>query len=253
MDNPNNSWVYYPPPGYPPPSPPPPPNGLLAPPAGKNRGLSLSMVCVMALGALAAALTPYLTGPGIIDSLLSDPAYLALSAAGLAFNLLVFLKFVLPGWEPHRKTLGWLLGAAILAGTVFSVYAAIRGFSIGVAAAGEALGGDPVVSGVLRGSMLIGGVIGGVIGIAVNPFFWLLIGSLRKKSMEKVAGLLAIISLGFSLLSVLLTTLMGSLAAGVIEMPDNLWTGTLPAVVSGVCAIVFYFAWPVLERPVLEK
>ncbi|MCL2299967.1 MAG: hypothetical protein FWC27_07460 [Firmicutes bacterium] len=251
MDNPNNGWVYYPPPGYTP--PPPPQNGLMSPPAGKSSALALAMVCVMALGALVAALSPFLTGPGLIDSLLEDPVYLALSVACLLCNLLVYLKFALPGWEPHRKTLSWLLGAAILAGLAFSVYAAVQGFSIGLASAGEILGDDPVVSGIMRGSLLVGGVIGGVVGIAVNPFFWLLIGAGRKKSMEKVAGLVSIISLGFSLLSVLITTLVGSLAAGGIELPDNLWTGTLPSLVSGVCAIIFYFTWPVLERPVLEK
>jgi len=226
--------------------------GISVPPAGKNRGLALALVAVMALATLVAALMPFLTDQRIIGSLLSNPVYLGLDALNLLLALLVYLKFVLPGWEPHRKVLGWLLGLSILSSLAFSIFSVFQGFNIGLEAAGG-LGGDPTVSGIVNGSLIVGGVIGGVAGIVINPFFWLLIGIWKKKSMEKIAGVVSIVSLGFSLLSVLLTTLLGSLSAGVADLPETLWTSTVPALVSTVCAMILYFSWPVLSRPVLEK
>jgi len=207
----------------------------------------------MALTALIAAVMPFLTGAGLIDSVLSNPLYLALDAANLLLLLLVYLKFLLPGWEPHRKTLGWLLGAAILCGTVFSAYATVQGFSAGVSAAEATLGGEAAIAGILRVSAAIGVALGALAGIATNPFLYLLVGTWTKKSMEKLAGVFAAVSLAMGMVAIPFTLVAGSLAEGVIAVPATLWTVTLPGLVSSLCAVIFYFTWPVLDRPVLEK
>ena len=254
MSNPNNSWIYnYPlPPGYAPP-PPPPPKGLLVPPKGKNRALALAMVCGMALVSLAASLLPFLNGPGVIDSLLANPLYIGLDALNLLLFLLVFLKFVLPGWEPHRKILGWLLGALLLCSLALSIYSVLQGLQIGFSAAGEAYGADSGLMEGMRIGGMVGGVIGALLGVAMSPFLYLFIGACNKKSMEKVAGVFAAVAVGGSIISVPITLLAGLLASDVMEMPATLWTTTLPGLVSSICAVILYFTWPVLERPVLEK
>lgn len=248
MDNPNNA--YYPPqPDYQPPQP----TGLLAPPAGKRPKLALAMVCCMALTALAASLIPFLTGPGLIDSLLADPLYIGLSAASLLLTLLVLLKYVLPGWEPHRKTLGWLLGGALVCSSALGVYGVVQGFQIGFASAGVSSGA--IDSGFMDGmriGMTAGGIIGLLAGIAMNPHFILLIGLAAKKRTEKVAGLLAMLSLGWSLLALVLNVGIGLLTGGTFNLAEALLTSTLPGMAQLIFSVIFYLTWPVLERPVLE-
>ena len=253
MNNPNNTWVYnYPlPPGYTPP-PPQAPKSTLTPPAGKNPGLALAMVCVMALTALVAAVVPFLNGPSLIDSVLSSPVYLALVAANLLMTLLVFLQFVLPGWEPRRKILGWLLGVSLLCTLALTIYGVVQGMQIGLSAADDILG-DPAVSGFANIFTIVISVVGALVVIAMSPFFYLLLGIWTKKSMEKVAGVFAAISLGSTVLFTPLGLLLTSLTAGAFELPATLWTTTLPSLASSVCAVIFYFTWPVMERPVLEK
>jgi len=209
------------------------------------------MVCGMALIALATAVTPYLGGNSILDGLLSDPLYIGLSAANLLLSLLMLLKFTLPGWEPHRKTLGWLLGGSLACSLGLALYTVVRAFYIGVSAAGGF--DDPVMAGIMRVSTIVGGVIGGLVGMAMSPQFILLLGLRAKKSTEKVAGVVSAVSLGWTVLAVPLGMLAGSLASGAMELPETLWSSTVPSIVSLVCAVVFYFSWPVLDRAVLEK
>jgi len=252
MDNPNNSWTYPPPPpyGYP---PPPPPKGFSVPPAGKSRGLALAMVCLMALAALVSAAMPFFIGAGTIDGVLSNPLYVGMNAANLLLSLLAYLKFVLPGWEPHRKTLGWLLTAELASTLAFSIYAVFQGLQAGVSFAGEAYGGmDSAAMAVVRVAVVIGLVIGIAAAAAVNPFFYLIIGAWKKKSMEKLAGVFAAISGGLTLLVIPLFLLLGRLTDGAIEV-SSLLPSYIIAFVSAVGATVFYFTWPVLDRPVLEK
>jgi hypothetical protein len=255
MDNPNNAWAFPPPPppGYAP--PPPPPKGLLAPPRGKRRGLALAMVCLMALAALLSAVMPFFAGDGLIGGMLSDPLYLGLDAANLLLALLVYLKFALPGWEPHRKALGWLLGASMVCSLAFGCYAVLHGMRIGFSAAGEAFGAGADAA-VMAGAR-IGALISALAGVGMNPFLYLLVGACAKKSMEKIAGVLAAVSLGSALLSIPISLLTSRLAAEALEMPtslwDPVWATAVPALASAACAVVFYFSWPVLERPVLEK
>jgi hypothetical protein len=207
------------------------------------------MVCVMALAALATVVMNFLgTGGSLAGSVVSNPAYFAIAAADLLVTLLAYLKFVLPGWEPHRKTLGWLLGLSLLGTLAQTIYLTSQGAQIGASAAGDILGDDPALSGIMRGSVLVGGVIGGVIGVGMSPFLYLLIGVCNKKSMEKVAGVFAAISLSGYLLVIPLSLLLSRLA----EMP-NLLPTYIPAFVGSVGATVLYFTWPVLDRPVLEK
>ena len=254
MDNPNNAWVYnYPlPPGYAPP-PPPPPKSSLTPPKGKSPGLALAMVCLMALAALAIAATNLLgTGNDLVDSMTAKPVYFAIAAADLLVTLLAFLKFVLPSWEPHRKTLGWLLGLSLLGTLAQTVYLVSQGAQIGASAAMGGFGNASATDFASAFAIVVG-VISALVGIAMHPFFYLLLGVWTKKSMEKVAGVFAAVSLGSTLLFVPLGILLGSLTKGSFELPDTLWTSTIPALANGICAVIFYFSWPVLDRPVLEK
>jgi len=249
MDNPNNSWVYYPPPEYPPPPgypPPPAPRGLLAPPKGTKRGLALVLLCAMALVQLAATLLPYLAISDFIDVWAANPLHLAMDGANLLLVFLVLLKFLLPGWEPHRKTLAWLLGVTLLAGMGSYVYGLFQGFAIGVEEAGGAMEG-PLMTG-----MRIGAVFVTLFITAIRPQFWLLIGIWAKKSMEKLAGLITFISMGGSLLLTLVGILL-TMLGGEAKIPDILWTVTVPGLASSLCWAIFCFTWPVLDRPVLEK
>ena len=258
MDNPNNPYAYYPPPGYPPPSQPPPEKGLLTAPAGKNSSLALAMVCVMALTTLVSTLLFYLNGADIIDTILANPVNIVLEALCLLLALLVYLKFLLPGWEPHRKALTWLLGVTLLCTLGSSVYGLIQGLQIGMAAMGESdiFGTDPTMAGmagVVRGITLAASIFGVLASFVMRPFFVLFIGVAAKKSTEKVAGVVSAVSLGLGVLMIPVSMLLGSLTAGEFALPDNLLTSTVPTLISNVCALVFYFTWPVLERPVLGK
>jgi len=246
MDNPGNSWVYSPPP---PPeySPPPPaPRGLLSPPAGKNRNFSLGLLCVIALIQVGGTLLVYLNGSDVIGTLASNPFTLALDAINVLLSLLVLLKFLLPGWEPHRKTLAWLLGASLVlyAGTL--VYGLLLGFALGAEAAGGAVEAN------LMTGMRVGSVIGALIGTVVRPQFFLLVGIWAKKSTEKLAGLFSFIALGWGLLAAALGILLNMLS-GEALVPGTLWTVTLPGLAGSLCWGILCFTWPVLNRPVLEK
>jgi len=246
MDNPNNSWAYYPPPpGYPPP-PPPAPTGLLAPPAGKNRSLALALLSLMALVQIAVTLVPYLGGSDFMSTWTSNPLHLAMDGMNLLLALLVLVKFLLPGWEPHRKTLAWLLGVMLLVGTGSYVYGLFQGFEIGIEAAGG------VMEGPLMTGLGIGAVFGALFSMAIRPQLWLLIGIWAKKSMEKLAGLITFIAMGGSLLLTLAGVLL-TMLSGEIVLPDILWTVTVPGLASSLCWGIFCFTWPVLDRPVLEK
>jgi len=261
MDNPNNPWAYPPPPqGYAPSPPPPPPKGLLAPPQGKNRGLALAMVCLMAIAQLASVLAVNLTG---FDAGIPGSLQLALAAANLLFTLLVFLKCVLPGWEPHRNILGWLLGIWALGSLAGSVYSSVVAAQI----VGEALAGSSFGFAGIGG--LIGGMFGALYSIVISPQGILLFGVLAKKSTEKIAGLLSAISCGFGLLSIplfwALDRFLTSFAeSGLLDFPESLLPGNLllsgtvlvssiAGLVLSLCWAVFLFTWPVLDRAVMEK
>ena len=257
MENQNNAWAYPPPPQGCAPVP-PPPKGLLAPPRGKSRGLALAMVCLMALAHLASVLIANLTPNDLVSDILSSPLQLALPAANLLITLLVFLKCVLPGWEPHRKTLGWLLGVWVLGYLASSIYGTIAGFRL----VNESLGGSFGIAGV-------GGMFGALYGIAVSPQGILLFGVLAKKSTEKLAALVSAVTGALSLLSIPLLWALGRLmsllvASGFFDgfseslTPGALLSGVLlPSTIAGLalslCWAVFLFTWPVLERPVMEK
>lgn len=253
MGNPNNPWAFSPqppPPGYAPP-PPPPPKGLLAPPQGKRRGLALAMVCAMALAQLASAVMANFIdfGAGIVSS----PLQLGLAAANLLIALLVFLKCVLPGWEPHRKILGWLLGVWVIGSLAGSVHGIIIGIRV--------VGSDFVIANI---GGVIGGVFGALYGIVLSPQGILLFGVLAKKSTEKIAGLVSAVSFGLGLLAIPLLRFLSSVADAALGLPEALQidsllgsgavlANTVAGTVLSLCWIVFLFTWPVLERPVLEK
>jgi len=261
MDNPNNPWAFSPQPPPPPPplpgyAPPPPPKGLLAPPRGKRRGLALAMVCAMALAQLASVVMSSFIdfGAGIV----SGPLQLGLDAAGLLIALLVFLKCVLPGWEPHREIFGWLLGVWAIGSLAGGIYGGIAG----IRAVEEAMGGSAF--GIASIGGIVGGAFGALYGIVISPQGILLFGVLAKKSTEKIAGLVSAVSCGFGLLSIPLLWLGGRLATDLLDLPEALMPGallssgavlanTVAGLALSLCWAVFLFTWPVLERPVLEK
>ena len=247
MDNQNNPWGYAPPPGYPVPQPvpPPQPTGLLAPPKGKSRGFALFLLAAMALAQLAASLMPYLDGSSLVYDLLRDnPLSIALDALNLLLALLVLLKFLLPGWEPHRKTLAWLLGFNLLGMLGTTIFGALLGFNLGESMAG---GMDSVIMGAVR----VGTIIGVVIGMLARPQFILLIGIWSKKSTEKIAGLLSAASMGLGLLGMLVSGLAMRVAELGAEQLSL--TSTVPALAASLCWAIFCFVWPVLDRPVLAE
>jgi len=271
MDNPNNPWAYPPPPppGYAPPAPvppPPPQKGLFAPPQGKNRGLALAMVCLMALAHLASVLITNLNSSDLAAglSLSLGPLQLAVPAVNLLLTLLVFLKCVLPGWEPHRKIFGWLLGAWAAGSLGSSVYGMIAGFRI----MNESLVGSGF-SGAFNAGFIggaIGGAVGALYGIATSPQGILLFGVLAKKSTEKIAALVSAISFGLSVLLIPLGLLLFKFLAQfaeTIDLPEILqvgifesgvlWVSTTAGMILSLCWAIFLFTWPVLERPVLER
>jgi len=258
MGNPNNPWAFGPQPPPPPqgyaPPPPPPPKGLFAPPQGKRRGLALAMVCAMALAQLASAVMANIFLNDFVDGILSDPLQLGLAAANLLIALLVFLKCVLPGWEPHRKIFGWLLGAWAVGTLAGSIYGSIQAVQlVGDALAGSGFG----IAGI------VGGAFGALYGIVISPQGILLFGILAKKSTEKIAGLVSAISCGFGLLSISLLWLGGRFLTAIAEsglldgLPESLMSNVLlPSPIVGLvlslCWAIFCLTWPVLERPVLE-
>ena len=267
MDNSNNAWAYPPAPaspGYAPPPPPPPPKGLLAPPQGKSRGLALAMVCLMALAQLTSVVIANFGLNDFASGILSSPLQLGVAAMNLLLTLLVFLKCVLPGWDPHRKTLGWLLGVWALGFLASSIYGIIQGFQI----VSDSLAGSGFGVAGIGGA--IGGAIGALYGIVLSPQGILLFGVLAKKSTEKVAGLVSAVSCGISLLGIPLLLIAGRFLSGLAEsgllyedfpldilsgtlFSGTMLTSTIAGLVLSLCWAVFLFTWPVLERPVLEK
>ena len=247
MDNPNNSWVYVPPsPPEVPPPPPPAPRGLLAPPAGKNRSFALGLLCVFALLQIAGSLLIYLDGSDLMSALASNPLNLAFDGLNVLLFLLVLLKFLLPGWEPHRKTLAWLLGISLVNYAASFIYGMNLGFVLGAEAAGG------VADGTTMTVMRVGAVIAALFVMALRPQFWLLIGIWSKKSMEKLAGLFSFIALGWGLLAAGIS-IFANMMAGEALFSNTLWTVTLPGLAATLCWGILCFTWPVLERPVLEK
>jgi len=257
MHNPNNSWVFN--------SPPPEQKGLFAPPAGKHRGLALAMACLMAAAHLVSVLASSIDPPGLAAGMAFEPLQLVITAVNLLLTLLVFLKCVLPGWEPHRGTLGWLLGLWALGSLTASIYGSIEGIRI----AREAFVGSGFAGGYM-GGYFVGGLAGALYGVVISPQGILLFGVLAKKSTEKVAGLVSVVSLAFSLLAIPLLWLAGrfllSFAASglLLDLPEALMPGsllssgfllstTIASFVLTLCWAVFLFTWPVLDRPVLEK
>jgi len=212
------------------------------------------MVCLMALANLASVLITNLTSSDLVAGMASDPLQLGLTALNLLLTLLVFLKCVLPGWEPHRSIFGWLLGAwalGSLAGSAYGIGQAFRTLSGSMGFAG--IGG------------MIGGAFGALYGIVISPQGLLLFGVLAKKSTEKIAALVSAVSFGLGLLAIPLLMLAGRFlsSAAEAELPEalqigDLLSGTLlPSTIAGLvislCWAVFLFTWPVLDRPVLEK
>ena len=257
MDNPNNPYGYPPPPSAYPLPPSPPAKGLLAPPAGKRRGLALAAVCVMALATLASALISNLNPPNIIGSPSSGPMHLALAAANLLLTLLVFLKFLLPGWEPHRKALTWLLGAWVACALVTNVYGFLQGIWLAAQASGELL----IESSAIGGAA--GGTFGSLYSIAITPQAILLFGLIAKRRTEKLAALVLAISQGLGLLVIPLGLLLLHFAAGIIDLPAELLPASLlsgPMLLSTIAGyvvslgwVILCFTWPALERPILSN
>ena len=225
-----------------------------APPTGKNPQLTTWVIYAM-LGLTLASVVFSLLGGGMDQVIFAQDATLPVtivSIVGTLFGGLVFLKFVSPGWEPHRKVLGWLLGGTLLlrtAGLAAMVVVAFITEGVEVVQGVDASGADLATADLHRTIVIVTSVVISVfvfvISVLLSPEFHLLRGLWRKKSTEKTAGVLSAIMLGFSILMLL----------GVVAESD---TGTLavlsmlPAILILLGQVIVYFSWPVLDKPISE-
>ena len=141
--------------------------------------------------------------------------------------VLVLLKLLLPAWQPHKKWLAWLLGAAIAGRMLNPIYDFIMGL-------------------VYRADLLVTiGYFAGfvVLNILVASNVQLLRGLIRKKDTVKIAGVFAVIELGVVVVE------------GIVVMlrSPSLWAILLSSILVNAGYVILYFNWPVLTRPILEK
>jgi len=85
-----------------------------------------------------------------------------------------------------------------------------------------------------------------LVALLFTPSVWLLLGLARRKTSEKMAGLMGCVNL-FVILMVLLPRL-----AGVGTPTSTPIYVTALDLVQGVCYVALLFKWPLLDRPVLE-
>jgi len=145
---------------------------------------------------------------------------------GAVLNLTLLLKFLLPGWRPHRKWLGWLLAAGLVAPPLVVAPSFVKISQSGNNPMGP-VGMIVLVSITFTLTMLL------------SPQFHLLRGIIRNKSTEKTAGKFSIVMLVIASLGLLLG--------------DTTWYSVVFNTLISVGFTILYFTWPVLSRPILEK
>lgn len=213
---------------------------LLTPPQGNHRTLSLVMVFIMIAAVLYRIIRLFVSiGNGSIS--FDNIPYTLLNMLSLLAELLVYAKFILHIWEPHRKTLPWLLGGVLVFRLLRDIYSLWHTLS---AYNDPSLGGQTSIAAISLISMII--------SIVTNPCFILLIGHWRNRSTEKIAALIS--SIGFVLFigSFVFNVLYSQQILDQTDALTSLLRTYLPTIVSATCTIIFYATWPVLNRPVLE-
>ena len=189
---------------------------------GKQKFLA-GVVCATIALTLASAVRNIATSNGNLVPRILAPL----------LSVALLLKFLLPGWRPHRKWLAWLLAAQFL---TVPVMVCVYLFDPASAQFRQLMRETPtwlviVVFVVLSIGMTL-----------LLPHFHLLRGILRNKSTEKMAGQLSIvwlvITLGANIFSVL--------------HDINSWYAGISSALIEIGQIILYFNWPVLTLPVLE-
>ena len=190
--------------------------------------------------------------PGSVSGL----PYALVGLLGAAMSTLVLLKFLLPNWRPHQKWLGWLLGVQMVSipFMAIAVFLPIRGLMQNLP-----LGADMGLP------MLIIICVAAPVGILISPELHLLRGIVRKKSTERIAGVLSVVALVSAVLSMLISIVSAAVTARSnamfaeitntpIEPAGSLFNWSrLPDIIIQIGYIILFFNWPVLSRPILEK
>jgi len=166
---------------------------------------------------------------------------------GAMGNAFIILKLLSPGWDPHRKTLGWLLGGTLALNMTGVVLMIVQIFSGGLDPTMQAAV-DVMIETQPQGAITVAIVIVSVISVAAgllfSPEFHLLRGLALKKSTEKIAGACAVLALVVSVFF-----LLASLAD--FSLTDFLTSLLSPLISAGY--VVVFFGWPVLNRAVGEQ
>ena len=224
------------------------------PPEAKRPRFKAAVLYAMLLLTLLAAVQG-LVAPNLVKGAFFTVAPLLNAIA----SALLLLKFLLPGWRPHRAWLASLLGFAFAAKLVVMggylmvcaqalTYAGVQGSYQPELSQGYA----STVANAAFGVML---AVALVVAPLLSPQFHLLLGIWRKKSTERTAGVLAAVGLGLSALALPFLAYLsaGIHYAGVPTQTGSLWGALALSIFTGVGNVILFFGWPVLERPVLEK
>ena len=171
-----------------------------------------------------------------------------LSVLGSLLAVLVLLKFLLQNWHPHRMWLGGLLGLSLVK-ELWDTIQSLPDVRETMSRQMDAQFGD-------RAFLLPPGFIDTIIPfvivfacigvIAINPYFYLLLGTVFKKKMEKTAGVFSAIRLGFLALTMVF-------AFSTLSMLRFNWSNDLPQLLIPLGYTILYFSWPVLSRPILQQ
>ncbi|MDR2687825.1 MAG: hypothetical protein LBB75_08730 [Oscillospiraceae bacterium] len=173
------------------------------------------------------------------------------SIIALLLEVLVLLKFLLPGWKPHKMWLGCVLGASLateVAAEIWKTIQSMPDLRETVSKMMDAQLGDTVAMlppGFMDTAIQFVIVFAGVAVILVNPYFYLLLGVAIKKGMEKTAGVFSAIKLGFLALAMVFV-----FATSIVRFNGS---NDLPYLLVPLGYAILYFNWPVLSRPILEK
>ena len=204
--------------------------GPATPPEGKfQRGSLVLLIAGMSL----LALNWFLAAVGVNGQqavMQKGRLWFALWMVSQACTLCVYLLFLLPlGREMRRPALITIMGAGLLSNVVANASVIVReegDYSLG-----------------LRLTMA---AIMTAIALAVTPNVWLLSGLLRRKTAEKRAAALGLISIAISLVGLISTLAQGRAAAASPPLYVN---------AIGIAQMLMYSfllaGWPVLDRAVL--
>ncbi len=224
---------------------------LLTPPKGKSPMLAFAMLLILAAAQLATTIQNFNVQIDNIAGSAYNTLYMILLVVSLLAEFLIYLKFLLPGWEPHRNHLRWIFIVWLVVSVVVTIYVAMLGVNVGMesmlAQYGQTGAGFSTM-------MTIFVIITSLISVALNANFVLFLGVMTKKSTEKVAALLSIIMLGFVLIGIPLRLISNAMVpeASAVNSISN-WITTGIGIVMYTCTFVLLRSWPVLSKTVFEK